>query len=248
MVNIMRKLIFEMQSDDLNIHKSSCFHGWIMEQIKEEYAEVLHSEQTRPFSQYLIKKGDKWEWHIQTFTETADLEIAEKLYKTDYSYIILEDCEKPINVLKKQWIEESLDDVLKKTYFQDSSRICNINFVTPVSFKRQDKYVIFPEVKLIFQNLINRFQACDYQLAIGDAELLREITERVQITDYQLRTRKFYLEKTGIKGFQGKMSLKIHGPQMFVNLIHFLLRFGCYSGVGIKTALGMGAMEILERR
>ena len=35
---------------------------------------------------------------------------------------------------------------------------------------------------------------------------------------------------------------------MLVNLIHFLLSYAQYSGVGIKTAIGMGAMIVKEER
>ena len=38
------------------------------------------------------------------------------------------------------------------------------------------------------------------------------------------------------------------GPQQFVNLMNLLVRIGEYSGVGIKTAMGMGAVEIIERK
>ena len=33
-----------------------------------------------------------------------------------------------------------------------------------------------------------------------------------------------------------------------VNLMHMLLRFGTYSGIGIKTAMGMGGLQIEERK
>ena len=38
------------------------------------------------------------------------------------------------------------------------------------------------------------------------------------------------------------------GPQQMVNLMHMLLHFGTYSGVGIKTAMGMGGFQIEERK
>ena len=46
----------------------------------------------------------------------------------------------------------------------------------------------------------------------------------------------------------GRITLKITGPQQFVNLMHLLIRIGEYAGIGIKTAMGMGAVEIIERK
>ena len=57
----------------------------------------------------------------------------------------------------------------------------------------------------------------------------------------------FGVEGVKIPAYQGSLSLKLLGPQQVVNLVHMLLRFGMYSGVGIKTAMGMGAFQIAER-
>lgn len=246
----MKKIILQISGDEINIHKASRFHGWLMDQLEGEYAEKLHDEQMRPFSQYLFKNNGEWEWHIQTLTDEAGEVLGECLLNTNLREIYLNDQKECIQIIliQKECEETTIDDLLKKTYFQDSPRICKVKFLTPVSFKRQGKYLIFPEIKLIFQNLLNRFQSCDYQVSLGGEELLAEIMEKVEIVDYNLQTRRFCLEGTGVKGFQGEIVLKIHGSQMLANLVNFLLRFGEFSGCGIKTALGMGAMEFIERR
>ena len=58
---------------------------------------------------------------------------------------------------------------------------------------------------------------------------------------------RFHLEGTSIPAFMGHMEVHINGPQPLVNLIHLLLRYGEYAGVGIKTAMGMGAMRITDK-
>ena len=240
----MKEIIFSLQGEEINIHKASRFHGWLMEQIEDTFAAKLHAENVRPFSQYLKRNGEEWEWHICTLTEEADQKIAAPILSQNIQEIKLKNQKSPIKILRKQCKDENIEILLKKTYFQDSPRICHINFVTPVSFKRQGKYLIFPEVRLIFQSLLARFQACDFSVTLGGAETLEEAIKQVEIIEYQLRSRKFYLENTAVKGFQGRIVMKVNGPQMFVNVINLLLNFGRYSGVGIKTALGMGAMEI----
>jgi CRISPR/Cas system endoribonuclease Cas6 (RAMP superfamily) len=44
------------------------------------------------------------------------------------------------------------------------------------------------------------------------------------------------------------MTLRLHGPDTLARYVRFLLRFGEYSGVGIKTAIGMGGIRIKEGR
>ena len=242
----MQKIILEIQGKDINIHKASRFHGWLMEQVDEAYALRLHTEPLRPFSQYLYGNGEKWEWHIHTLTSEADEKIGNLILQK--KEILLESSNTPIRILEKKWEEESIDDLLKKTYFTDSPDICTVEFLTPTSFKRQGKYLIFPDVKLIFQSLLQKFAACGYEVSFGDGDILAEIQNKVEIIDYRLRTKKFYLEGTGIKGFQGNIRFKIYGSQAFINMVNFLLHFGGYAGIGIKTALGMGAAQISERR
>ena len=55
------------------------------------------------------------------------------------------------------------------------------------------------------------------------------------------------MEGVRIPGFQGEVTIKINGPQQMVNMAWMLAEFGTYSGVGIKTSLGMGGMMILEK-
>ena len=40
----MKKIILQISGDEINIHKASRFHGWLMDQLEGEYAEKLHDE------------------------------------------------------------------------------------------------------------------------------------------------------------------------------------------------------------
>ena len=42
------------------------------------------------------------------------------------------------------------------------------------------------------------------------------------------------------------MSVRIHGTDTMSRYARLLFRFGEYSGVGIKSSIGMGAMRIVE--
>ena len=59
---------------------------------------------------------------------------------------------------------------------------------------------------------------------------------------------KFHLEGVKIASFMGSITIKIGGPQSLVNLVHLLMYFGEYSGVGIKTAIGMGKISVVENK
>ena len=44
----------------------------------------------------------------------------------------------------------------------------------------------------------------------------------------------------------GELTIRVKGPQQMVNLAWMLVKFGTFSGIGIKTGLGMGGMHIEE--
>ena len=75
-------------------------------------------------------------------------------------------------------------------------------------------------------------------------ETLEHIEKYVAITKYRLRSTNFSLEGVRIPGFVGSITFRVKGPQQLVNLIKMLAVFGQYASVGIKTALGMGRVEI----
>ena len=43
------------------------------------------------------------------------------------------------------------------------------------------------------------------------------------------------------------MTIRVSGTKTMANYAHLLLRFGEYSGVGIKTGMGMGAVKRVEK-
>ena len=51
-----------------------------------------------------------------------------------------------------------------------------------------------------------------------------------------------------MRKYEGFIVIKVKGPQALVNLANVLLRYAEYSGIGIKAAIGMGAIQIVERR
>lgn len=78
-----------------------------------------------------------------------------------------------------------------------------------------------------------------------DDEVLAHYEEYSHIIAYKLKSVKFSMEGITIPSFMGSLTIRISGPQQLVNLAWMLADFGRYSGVGIKTSIGMGSMEIL---
>ena len=103
-------------------------------------------------------------------------------------------------------------------------------------------------MKHIFGSLIQKYNAAHTTTEIADENLLGDLQRFTSVIGYDLRNTTFPVEGITIPSFIGTLLLKISGPQQMVNLVHLLLCFGTYSGIGIKTAMGMGALRIIERK
>jgi CRISPR/Cas system endoribonuclease Cas6 (RAMP superfamily) len=60
---------------------------------------------------------------------------------------------------------------------------------------------------------------------------------------YQLRSQAFPIEGRLVYGFSGSQRLTFYGYDMLKRLQGLLAIFAEFSGIGIKTALGMGAVH-----
>ena len=65
---------------------------------------------------------------------------------------------------------------------------------------------------------------------------------RYAIVRYDLHTASFSLERQRITGFRGRFALHFGGTDSMRRILALLASFAPFAGIGIKTALGMGAV------
>lgn len=239
------ELKMKLECDGLNYKMSSNLHGFIMETISTEYAGYLHQLQVNPFSQCLIKEKDAMIWCIKTYTDEAYNEIILPLLKVE-RFFIKEKLE--IIVKEKQIKTEQIETIMDEFYHGQANHYIEIAFQTPTAFKSNGKYVFYPDLRLIFNSLMRRYQVIDPNMSMQDEETLEQLTESCEIVRYRLHTIPFPLEGVHITGFQGSVCIRMKGTDTMARFVKLLFRIGEYIGVGIKTSLGMGAIKIKEMR
>lgn len=70
------------------------------------------------------------------------------------------------------------------------------------------------------------------------------LEEVLILKNYNLRSNTFSLEGIRVPSFCGELEYFINAPQHIINMVHMLAEFGTYSGVGIKTSMGMGGIKV----
>lgn len=219
----------------------------LMEHVDDDYAAQLHASTFNPYSQYCCV-GDDGElvWRVSALTDEAAERLIGPASKIDS--FTLRNVNETFAVKRRQ-VDSFGTDHLLGILKGEAGPSFRVRFATPTAFKSKGRYTIMPDVRLIFQNLLmhyNQAYAGDSEI---DSEMLEYLTERVSITSYNLRSRYFprTMDRSDkIPAFAGTVTLRAHGPQSLQGLVAMLLTFGEAAGVGVKTSMGMGGMQLLK--
>ncbi len=244
------RLELELKKDKdifLTQNIASLFHGVLMENISQPYAEEMHISHIRPYSQFLRFSEERIFWTICAVNDQAYEKIGLPLLADTFQTVYLKHKDTAFEILSKQVKNISMDALMEQTFFAECSRYASIHFLTPCAFKTQGHYLFYPTVRLMMQSLSMKFDEAGYDISVYTPETISDFEQNISIVQYKLQSRNFHLEGIKIPSFCGNITIKINGPQQLVNLVHMLLRFGTYSGIGIKCALGMGAISIDEK-
>ena len=211
-------------------------YAWLLEQLPDEAAQLLHEHENRLISQYLSRNT----WVVNLFGETAALLEAalETTMQIDLHgdrFLVLE--RESHRIEGPEWFLQRGREI--------RAQKAELSFVSPASFKQAGRYAIFPQERLILQSLLMRWNEACPMYPLRDDDLLAEMENGLHLVDYSLRTGRFRLKSTAIPCFYGKVILEARLPVVLQELWQALLCFAPYSGIGIKTTLGMGGVEVL---
>lgn len=218
-------------------------YGWICDNISSETVEKLHNENFTPMSQYLLKgqNEDEFEWHIFTMNECFD-ELIEKFNKI--KIIEIEKYQTKFEISEKIEIQISESEFCKKYLIENTpKKTLTIKLLSPCSFKTDGEYAIFPSSKLILKSAINKWNTLSAMYSIEGDDTVEELINACEISNYKLKTADYILKNVSIRGFYGEITLKFKGNRRIMTMNNMLIEFLQYSGLGIKSALGMGACK-----
>lgn len=244
MLSRLSLLLENEHTKKVTISMSSVFHGILMEIVGEETAAWLHGNPVNPYSQYIQYEEHTLRWTILTTTEEAKKRIIDPFMQETISQVYLSYHDITLKITDKHCSIMEKDCFLQQQYFTNFDRYFTIRFLSPASFKSKGSYRNYPTLHWIFQSLMHRHDYVDEENRIFDADVLETLEQRCHISNYRLRSACFSLEGVKIPSFLGSITICVRGNQSLVNLVNYLLMFGEYTGVGIKTSMGMGAVQV----
>lgn len=212
----------------------------MLERAPKEFAARLHESAVTPVSQYVCGSS----WRVSLFGDDAIGTLAPVLegmtevhLRRDRTQIGLQLCESA----HIETVEELLD----------SSPVDHgtLNLLTPTAFKSGGVYQLLPTQRLVMQSLILKWNGCfgDVCPIEDEGGGLEALAEGLRYRSVKLDSRLYSMKHTEIPGVLGSVGFDVRLVGFHRQLANALLTFGTYSGLGIKTALGMGGMTITTK-
>ena len=211
-------------------------YAWLLSRLPGETAERLHTLGQRTVTQY-IGRGCVW-------TVNLSGEALESFggILADVTQIDLHTDRLTVTERQSVSVERPEEILLRGRAV--SGRGAEVCFAAPTAFKQAGRYAIYPREDLLLQSLLAKWNEICPAYSLNDSDMLEELKKGVHIVDYNLRTSRFPLKDTAIPCFSGRIFLEARLPAVLQELWNALLCFAPYSGVGIKTRLGMGGVEV----
>ncbi|WP_302442440.1 CRISPR system precrRNA processing endoribonuclease RAMP protein Cas6 [Colibacter massiliensis] len=225
----------------------SLLHGFIMGLIAPAYAEKMHEEGLRPFTQYVFydKKKERLIWRVAALTELAvegiikPLENLPRAVELRQKNMLLErgNC----TTCYEGFYQKIMDDFFCTSKLHSS---VTLRFRTSASFKRDGGYALYPELSSILRSILQKWNAFTTAETIEATDMVQVLGNEAFIAGYELSMHPFALEHTRVTAFRGTLKIFFKRNQMMRRILGLLFFYSQFCGIGIKTALGMGGVAV----
>jgi CRISPR-associated endoribonuclease Cas6 len=224
----------------------SLLHGALIELMPTELATVFHLQGLRPYSQHITRCNDgSFRWVLCGLTEDMCNLINNTVISRlpDIWKIRQKNQEIEIGapiLIKKSSYKEIADSIFHSDEIDKSFKL---QLQSPTTFKSDGAHVLFPSASLIMNSLMMRWDEFSPNLAVGDSEVRKHLAEYVRIRDYRLSSASYSVDSSWLKGFYGTIVFSLGGPDALRRIALMLLKYSEFSGLGVKTTLGMGGVN-----
>jgi CRISPR-associated endoribonuclease Cas6 len=231
-----------------NFNWGSIFHGLLFELIDQRYTNELHEGSIKPFSQFLYRNKETGDtvWRVNGLNEFAYIEIIKKLEEFDSKSFYLRQKKIEIEIVKKNIYEpftykQFCDEIFIENKYESQLKL---DIITPCAFKQKESYTYLPDLRLIYSSLLSKWNVFAEVFSLDYDEGFDHIVNYSKILKYSLSSTTFHLEGIRIPAFKGWMCISIKGPNELKKIANLLIRYSNYTGIGIKTAIGMGGVRV----
>lgn len=212
----------------------------LLEQLPSSVGIRQHDGERTGISQFVRRVGeDRLIWQVSLLGEEAEAAVSPILEEMEHCTLRRER-----TTLHIQQRHVHRIDTVEQLLTQPYPARRQIWFATPTAFKSRKAYDLLPTPERIMQSLIRRWNVCIPQCPIEDEDGggTAMLAGDLRCCGLRLQDSGYALKGQVIPGVTGTMTLENRHSGFPAQLAHALLTFAAFSGVGIKTTLGMGGI------
>lgn len=214
-------------------------HGAVMRLIPTEFAAELHQNSLQPFSMFCMETPDKSLAMVRLSALTDDANLISRALE-QHKEIVVYGLRKPLTQINCQHSEELSAEAL---YYSEVPNGYRISFITPAIFRRSGKSHCSPDISRYLISVIekmNKFE--DYSI---NQDMLLDYVSAIPLDSYSLNGQRYNVSGSVYNGMTGWADIVFPNKTSDnARLLNAVLRYAEYSGVGAKTAVGMGGISI----
>lgn len=238
---MVQKYVIQIISSSLTSLSTYHLYSALLELAPDGVRNLTHrSEGSAPFSQWLEFTPNGTFWHIHLLGEECNALLRPVIEDMDTVYLRKTGSELRLRQICQKSIA-SVDQLFLESQMGGNKH--SLRFMTPTSFKSKGEYVILPTPRLLLQSLLKRFSNTICVIEDEDGSGLDILANGFSISKYCLESTSYPLKGHKIPAFSGFVEVENRLSGFHSELLNALLYFSQFSGIGIKTALGMGGIQ-----
>ncbi|MBD5098389.1 MAG: CRISPR system precrRNA processing endoribonuclease RAMP protein Cas6 [Clostridiales bacterium] len=214
----------------------------MLERLPREFGQRAHEDGPSPVSQFVCLRDGALYWSVTLLGEEAEA-LAGPVLEASGPFFLQKD---RVALTPSLEVRESIadaDELFRRGGL--GGRIHRLDVCTAAAFKSRGQYLSLPTPRLILQSLMKKWNGCfpDCPIVDEDGQGMEAMAEGLTLREFCLRDAAYSLKGRPIPGFRGTLTLENRLSGFHRELADALLVFSGFSGVGIKTTLGMGGVR-----
>jgi len=212
-------------------------HAYLMNTINQELAAEFHKQELRPYSLFTYERKNDVIFRFSTLNEMALPLYTLCLYTKKIKIFGIEDDLQVIRTVTHP--EITIDEIIHTSVPQAFSLL----FASPATYRQGSKYRNTFSAPQLLYSVADKLRINEgINIPNQDVDVCEEI---LHMDSYRFASETYTVKKGNkIPGFIGEAEFRLTGTERQNKTIILLLRYACYSGLGAKTALGMGGVLI----
>lgn len=228
--------------EEIPASRAYAFYSCLLSLLPEETAVWLHEQGETPVSQFLYqdRQTKLTYWQVGLLGKAAVQIFAPILDNLTVLKTNIDDV--PLILCSCQKL--TAPELIEKARSLPESKRITLRLLSPMAFKQSGHYAILPETKLIVQSLMNKWNSSFPDYPLDDADAAQMLMSGLRISDLSIRSTRYSLKANRIPGIIGSITIDASLSVPMMEIWKMLICFSSFSGIGIKTALGMGGAAI----